>query len=112
MNRALGQWAEAGTSGCRDMATKILIPTPLRVYAGQRDIVEAEGSTVGELLANMTTEYGELRKHLYTEDGKLRHFVNIYVNDDDIRYLEKEATPLKPGDTVSIIPSVAGGGRA
>ena len=94
------------------MAHKILIPTPLRVYAGKQDVVEAEGRTVGELLANMTAEYTDLRHHLYTEDGKLRSFVNIYVNDDDIRYLEKEQTPLKPGDTVSIIPSVAGGGRA
>ena len=94
------------------MAHRILIPTPLRVYAGKRDEVEAEGQTVGELLANMTAEYTDLRTHLYTEDGKLRSFVNIYVNDDDIRYLEKEQTPLKPGDTVSIIPSVAGGGAA
>ena len=93
------------------MANKILIPTPLRVYVGNLDVVEAEGRTVGELLTNMTAEYTDLRHHLYTEDGKLRSFVNIYVNDDDIRYLDKEQTPLKPGDTVSIIPSVAGGGR-
>lgn len=94
------------------MAHKILIPTPLRGYTGKQDVVEAEGRTVGELLANMAAEYTELRHHLYAEDGKLRSFVNIYVNDDDIRYLEKEDTPLKPGDTISIIPSVAGGGRA
>ena len=94
------------------MAHRILIPTPLRVYAGKQEEVEAEGRTVGELLANMTAEYTDLRTHLYTEDGKLRSFVNIYVNDDDIRYLDKEQTPLKPGDTVSIIPSVAGGGQA
>ena len=94
------------------MANKILIPMPLRVYAGKQDVVEAEGRTVGELLANMTAEYADLRNHLYTDDGKLRSFVNIYVNDDDIRYLDKEQTPLKPGDTVSIIPSVAGGGRS
>ncbi len=94
------------------MGNKILIPTPLRVYAGKQDVVEAEGRTVGELLANMTAKYADLRNHLYTEDGKLRSFVNIYVNDDDIRYLEKERTPLKPGDTVSIIPSVAGGRRS
>jgi adenylyltransferase/sulfurtransferase len=94
------------------MANKILIPTPLRVYAGKQEVVEAEGRTVGELLKNMAAEYTELRNHLYTEDGKLRSFVNIYVNDDDIRYLEKEETPLAPGDTVSIIPSVAGGGAA
>jgi molybdopterin converting factor small subunit len=93
------------------MAHKILIPTPLRAYAGKQEVVEADGGTVGELLTNMTMEYADLRKHLYTEDGKLRSFVNVYVNDDDIRYLDREQTVLKPGDTVSIIPSVAGGGR-
>jgi len=91
------------------MANEIIIPTPLRVYAGKQDVVEAEGSTVGELLDNLTSEYTELRNHLYNDEGKLRHFVNVYVNDDDIRYLQKEATPIKDGDTVSIVPSVAGG---
>ena len=91
------------------MPTKILIPTPLRGYAGGNDVVEADGATVGEVLANMTAEHAGLRKHLYGEDGHLRKFVAIYVNDDDIRFLEKEATPVKAGDTVSIIPSVAGG---
>ncbi len=66
-------------------------------------------ATIGELLQNLTTKYGGLKQHLYTPDGKLRSFVNIYVNDDDIRYLQKDQTPLKAGDTVSIIPSVAGG---
>ena len=93
------------------MGYRILIPTPLRVYTDKQDVVEAEGATVGELLANMTAEYTDLRHHLYTEDGKLRSFVNIYLNDDDIRYLEKEQTPVKPGDTLSIVPSVAGGGQ-
>ena len=92
------------------MATRVLIPTPLRVYAGKQDVIEVEGDTVGELLANMTAEYSELRKHLYNEDGRLRAFVAIFLNDDDIRFLEKEATPVKEGDTVSIIPTVAGGG--
>ena len=91
------------------MANRVLIPTPLRIYAGKQDVVEIEGHTVGELLVNLTTQYSELRNHLYTEDGRLRSFVNVYVNDDDIRYLQKEQTPLRPGDTVSIIPSVAGG---
>ena len=91
------------------MANKVLIPTPLRVYAGKQDVVEAEGNTVGELLENLTSQYTDLRNHLYNEDGRLRSFVNVYVNDDDIRYLEKEATPVKDGDTVSIVPSVAGG---
>ena len=94
------------------MATKILIPTPLRSYTAKRDVVEAEGATVGELLANMTEQYTDLRKHLYTNEGTLRSFVNIYVNDDDIRYLEKQQTPVTSDDTVSIIPSVAGGRRA
>ena len=92
------------------MPTRVLIPTPLRAYAGKQDVIEVEGSTVGELLANMTAEYTELRKHLYNEDGRLRAFVAIFVNDDDIRFLQKEATPVKQGDTASIIPTVAGGG--
>ncbi len=94
------------------MPNKVLIPTPLRPYVDKLEVVEVDGSTIGELLSNLTTRYAELGRHLYTEDGRLRSFVNIYVNDDDIRYLEKEQTPLKQGDTVSIIPSVAGGSGA
>lgn len=89
---------------------KILIPTPLRQYTDKRDSVELEGATVGELLNALTTQYAELRRHLFTDEGKLRNFVNVYVNDEDIRYLNKEATPVKEGDTVSIVPSIAGGG--
>ena len=91
------------------MANDVLIPTPLRVYVGKQDVVQVEGKTVGELLQNLTTKHSELRNHLYNEDGQLRSFVNVYVNDDDIRYLDKEATSVKDGDTVSIVPSVAGG---
>ncbi len=91
------------------MATKILIPTPLRPFTDKLDTVEADGTTVGELLQNLTTKYAGLKQHLYSADGKLRSFVNVYVNDDDIRYLQKEQTPLTGGETVSIIPSVAGG---
>src|SRR5688572_1058371 len=91
------------------MPTKILIPTPLRPFTEKQDAVEVDGATIAELLQNLTTQYGGLKQHLYTADGKLRSFVNIYVNDDDIRYLQKDQTPLKKGDTVSIIPSVAGG---
>ena len=91
------------------MPTKILIPTPLRPFTDKLDAVEVDGANIGELLKNLTTQYGGLKQHLYSADGKLRSFVNIYVNDDDIRYLQKEQTPLKSGDTVSIIPSVAGG---
>ena len=91
------------------MATKILIPTPLRPYTDKREAVEAEGTTVGELLADLTKRHSGLKAHLYNEQGKLRSFVNVYLNDEDIRYLQKEQTPVSAGDTISIIPSVAGG---
>ncbi len=91
------------------MSVKVMIPTPLRVYAGKRDSAEFRAATVGEALSGLTSQFEELRKHLYTEDGKLRAFVNVYLNDEDIRYLAKENTPTKDGDTISIIPSIAGG---
>src|SRR5437870_7016423 len=89
--------------------TKILIPTPLRPYTDKQDAVEAHGATIGELLADLTRKHAGLKGHLFNEQGKLRSFVNVYLNDDDIRYLQKEQTPVSPGDTLSIIPSVAGG---
>jgi len=95
----------------RDM-TRILIPTPLRAYTDRQDAVEASGGTIAEALADLTGRFADLRQHLFTPEGRLRSFVNVYVNDEDIRYLQKEATPLKPGDVVSIIPSVAGGSPA
>jgi adenylyltransferase/sulfurtransferase len=91
---------------------KILIPTPLRPYTDKQDSVDAKGTTVGELLADLTTRHSGLKAHLYNEQGKLRSFVNVYVNDEDIRYLQREDTPVQAADTVSIIPSVAGGVEA
>ena len=91
------------------MATKILIPTPLRPYTDKQEAVDATGATIGELLADLTTKHPGLKAHLYNEHGKLRSFVNVYLNDEDIRYLQKEATSVSSGDTISIIPSVAGG---
>jgi adenylyltransferase/sulfurtransferase len=93
----------------KKMAVKVIIPTPLRVYAAKKDSAEVSAQTVGEALGGLTTQYTELRKHLFTEDGKLRSFVNVYLNDEDIRYMAKEATPVKDGDVVSIVPSIAGG---
>ncbi len=93
------------------MAVKVIIPTPLRPYAGKQASVEFDARTVGEALSRLIQQYQELRKHLYTDDGKIRSFVNVYVNDDDIRYLQKENTQIKDGDTISIIPSIAGGKR-
>ena len=88
---------------------KILIPTPLRQYAGKRDSVDLQGGTVGEVLTELTSQFPDLRKQLFNDQGKLRSFVNVYLNDEDIRYLEKEATTVEPSDTVSIVPSIAGG---
>jgi molybdopterin/thiamine biosynthesis adenylyltransferase/rhodanese-related sulfurtransferase/molybdopterin converting factor small subunit len=94
------------------MSNRVLIPTPLRPFTGKQEVVEVSGASVGELLADLTRQFDGLRKHLYTDDGRLRSFVNVYVNDEDIRYLQKEGTPVKDGDTISIIPSVAGGASA
>ncbi len=91
------------------MPVKVIIPTPLRQYTGKQDAVEVSAKTVGEALASITSQYGDLRKHLYTEEGKLRSFVNVYINDEDIRYLKKEQTPLNDNDIISIVPSIAGG---
>ena len=89
--------------------SKIHIPTPLRQYVDKQAAVEVSGTTVGEAMRALVAQHPDLRKHLYTEEGKLRAFVNLYVNDEDIRYLQKEATALKDGDQISIVPSIAGG---
>lgn len=91
------------------MAVKVMIPTPLRAYAGKQASVDLQANDVGEALSALTSQFGELKRHLFTDDGKLRSFVNVYVNDDDIRYLQKDKTALKDGDTISIVPSIAGG---
>lgn len=94
------------------MSVSILIPTALRNYAGGSDTVSVEGSTVEEALGALVEKHPDLKKHLYSDDGHLRHFVNIYVNDEDIRYAEGGATSLKSGDVLSIVPSIAGGSLA
>lgn len=91
------------------MAVKVIIPTPLRAYAGKQESVELQAATVAEALSGLTTKFVDLKKHLYAEDGRLRSFVNVYVNDEDIRYLQKDQTRLNEGDTISIVPSIAGG---
>ena len=89
--------------------SKIHIPTPLRQYVGKQASIEVKGSTVAEAMSALLEQHPDLRKHLYTDEGKLRAFVNVYVNDEDIRYLQKEATELKDSDQISIVPSIAGG---
>ena len=93
------------------MPVKVIIPTPLRVFAAKRDSAEFPARTVGEALGKLTLEFGELRKHLFNDEGKLRSFVNVYLNDEDVRYLQKDATTVNDGDNISIVPSIAGGRR-
>ena len=90
---------------------RILIPTPLRQFAEKQDSVEIEGATVGEVLGALVTRFPDMKKNLYNEEGKLRSFVNVYLNDEDIRYIKKDASPVAAGDVLSIVPSIAGGIR-
>ena len=88
----------------------IFIPTPLRPYAGGADSVEIEAATVAAALETLTRTHPDLRKHLFTPEGKVRAFVNLYLNHEDVRYLPaKETTAVTAADTLSIIPSIAGG---
>lgn len=92
---------------------QIHIPTPLRAYTGQQSTVTVEATSVTAGLQQLTAAHPELERHLFGDDGKLRAFVNLYLNDEDVRYLPgKEATPTSPTDTLSIIPSIAGGHAA
>jgi len=89
---------------------KIHIPTPLRTYTGGKETVTVSGATVAATLAQLTIDFPELRQHLFTPEGKLRSFVNVYLNDDDVRYLPaKEETAAAENDELTIIPSIAGG---
>ena len=88
---------------------KILIPTALRQYTAQQDAIEVTGGTVAEALEQLTTRYPNIKENIYNHQGKLRSFVNVYVNDEDIRYLDKDETELQGNETISIVPSIAGG---
>jgi molybdopterin synthase sulfur carrier subunit len=91
------------------MAVQILIPTPLRVYTRGEKVVTVEARTVGEALRALTDQFPELKRHLFNEEGRLRSFVNLYLGDEDVRYLQGEETPIPDGQTLSIVPSIAGG---
>ncbi len=94
------------------MAAKILIPTPLRPYTEERSVVEVEAASVGEALRELVRRYPALEKHLFTEDGTLRSFVNVYVGEEDMRSRQGEATPLAEDEVLTIVPSIAGGAEA
>ena len=91
------------------MAISVRIPTPLRKLTFDLDTVQAEGTNIGELLGNLEKRYPGIGERLLDENGEIRRFVNIFVNDEDIRFLEEKATSLKEGDEVSIVPAIAGG---
>lgn len=87
----------------------VRIPTPLRAYAAGQSEVAVSGTTVAAVLRDLTTRYPQLRRHLYDDHGRLRGFVNVFLNDEDVRCLDGEATAVAPGDTLTILPSIAGG---
>lgn len=93
------------------MAVTVHIPTPLQEFTQQQDAVEVEGENVREALATLDARFAGIRQRLYDEEGRLRRFVNIYVNQEDIRFLQGEGTELRDGDELSIVPAIAGGAR-
>lgn len=94
------------------MAVTIIIPTPLRQFAGGQSEIQVEAATAGEALEKLTAAHADLKKHLYNEQNSLRSFVNVYVGDEDIRHLDGAGTAVKDGDTIMIVPSIAGGNLA
>lgn len=89
----------------------ITLPTALRKYAGDSASVEVEAATVDDAMKALISKHPELRSHLFDDSGKLRGFVNLYLGDEDVRTLQREATPLKAGDELLVIPAIAGGAR-
>jgi MoaD family protein len=87
----------------------VRLPTVLRVHAGGQPTVQVAGATIGEVLRSLVADHPGMSGQVLTEDGGLHRFVNVYVNDDDVRYLAQLETPVKDGDEVSILPAVAGG---
>ena len=91
------------------MPTQVTIPTPLRNLTGNQEIVAADGATIGELLSSLESKFPGIGERLLDAQGNVRRFVNIYVNGEDIRFLQEKATPVKANDEISIVPAIAGG---
>jgi len=91
------------------MAKKIRIPTPLRKLTNNEEVVEVDAGTIGAAITELQTRYPGIKERLMDESGQVRRFVNVYVNEEDIRFLKNQDTPLKDGDEISIIPAIAGG---
>lgn len=91
------------------MAAKVRIPTPLRKLTNDEELVEVNAATIGDAITELQTRYPGIRERLLDETGAVRRFVNVYVNEEDIRFLQNQQTVLKDGDEISIIPAIAGG---
>jgi molybdopterin synthase sulfur carrier subunit len=91
------------------MSTNVRIPTPLRKLTRDQEIVQAEGANIGELIESLETTYPGLKDRICDDQGEIRRFVNVFLNDEDIRFLENKSTPVKAGDEISIVPAIAGG---
>ena len=94
------------------MSVRVRIPTPLRKRTGDKAEVAAEGTTIKEVFEHLERQFPGFRQALYGEDGTLRRFINVYLNDEDIRYIGGESAPVEAGNVVSIIPAIAGGARS
>ncbi len=91
------------------MAIKVRIPSPLRTFTNGADVVEAQGASVGDVLNDLKTKAAGIETRLFKAPAQLNRFVNIYLNDEDIRFLKNLETPVKEGDQISIVPAIAGG---
>ncbi|MEO1148691.1 MAG: ubiquitin-like small modifier protein 1 [Cyanobacteria bacterium J06638_22] len=91
------------------MAIKVLVPTPLQKFTNDQAVIECEGATIDDLLTALEAQFPGIKARLCDDDGKLRRFINFYVNSEDIRFLQGQETKLQEGDEVSIVPAVAGG---
>ena len=91
------------------MPVNVRIPTPLRKLTNEHELVTVEAATIGDAISELQTQFPGIKERLVDDNGEVRRFVNIYVNEEDIRFLENKETPIKDGDEVSIIPAIAGG---
>ncbi len=91
------------------MSVNVRIPTPLRKHTGEKAVVTADGKTIKEVFANLERQFPGFRQALYDEDGSIKRFINVYLNDEDIRYIGGETAPVNAGNVVSIVPAIAGG---
>ena len=91
------------------MAAKIRIPTPLRKLTNNEELIDVNAATVGDAITELQTRFPGIKERLLDDSGAVRRFVNVYVNEEDIRFLQNQQTPVKTGDEISIIPAIAGG---